>query len=98
MMEPRWKQTPRHRFLGGTPDFDLHLSAAGFLIIVAGSSDDEWAAYHLNSEGRLMGLGENDENSYTDIAMRERIIAKREEIENYVRIFAPDAVEQLADH
>jgi hypothetical protein len=94
MLEPRFR-SPREglRFVGGTPDVDIWQNPSSkYVILIGGNTDADWAAYHFYG-GRIEGTGRNDENGAADMDLRDLIAEKKEEIETYIRLFAPDLVE-----
>jgi len=94
MLEPRFG-SPRAglRFIGGTPDVDIWQNPSSkFVILIGGNTDEDWAAYSLY-RGEIEGTGRNDENGAADQGLRDLIAEKKEEIETYIRLFAPDLVE-----
>ena len=97
MLEPRWTEPLTGlRFIGGTADFDIwYQPASKYLVLVSGNRDPEWAAYPFY-RGKIEGTGLSDDNGGAGMGLRELIAQKKEEVETYIRLFAPDLVEK--DH
>lgn len=100
-MEPRWKydRPLQYKFVGGTPDFDIwYLSTRNrgpnvYIALVNGHSADEWASYPF-IEGVLVGYGQADENDASTLDLKHLVVQKHEEVETYLKLFAPWIVEE----
>lgn len=103
MLEPRWSShsATNCTFIGGTPDVDLWfrkkaLYTEASLRVVNGHTPTDWAAYPFRN-GKIEGYGDGDENDMATEELRKLVAEKREEIETYVALFAPWAVEHSHD-
>ena len=99
-MQPRWDyyREKQYKFIGGTPDFDIWFRGKGrektaYIALVNGHSDDDWAAYPY-VEGVLKDYGEADENDSASLDLRNLVVQKHEEVETYLKLFAPWVVEE----